>query len=105
MKDKEVWLICEPGSRPPYRSLARYLWGDVDFDSDGNGDENPNWTELTLIHRPDYDERIDINPISEDPLVLKISSSTSGLALRAAEYLVQNCGGHLLADDKDLSLE
>ncbi len=92
---EEVWLISNPGRRPPFGDIARYLWGNVDFDSDGNADINPNWTELTLTRRPDYDERVDIDPISEEPLVLKVYSTTPDLARRTAEYLVQICGGDL----------
>jgi len=103
MQDKEVWLISNPGKRPPLGTLAHYLWGAVDYDSDGNADVNPDWTELTLIRRPDYDERVDIDPISENPLVLKISSSTPGLAHRTAQYLIQTCGGHLMADNRESS--
>jgi hypothetical protein len=77
--------------------LAHHLWGGVDFDSDGNS-ETPadvNWTELTLTRRPHNDERVDIDPVSEDPLVLKISSATPGLARRTAEFLTRLCGGSM----------
>lgn len=95
MKTEETWLLSNPGMRPAFWEVARHLWGDADFDSDGNADTHPNWTELTVTRRPDYDERVDIDPISEDPLVLKISSSTPGLARKAAEYLARSCGGVL----------
>jgi hypothetical protein len=101
MSNIEVRLISNPGPRPPFRELAHYLWGEVDFDSDGNADVDPNWTELTLTRRPNYDERVDIDPVSENPLVLKIISSTPGLAQKTAEYLVKICGGELLVDPKD----
>ena len=101
MNNYEVRFISNPGIRPPFRDLANYLWGDVDFDSDGNADVNPNWTELTLIRRPNYDERIDIDPASENPLVFKIRSSTPGLAQKTAEYLIRICGGEIILEIKD----
>jgi hypothetical protein len=91
----ERWLLNSPGFRPEPRKLARHLWGNVDYDSDGNSDIDPNWTELTLTRRPEYDERVDVDPISRDPLVLEISSQTPELALKAAEYLQKSCGGTL----------
>jgi hypothetical protein len=94
---REVWLLSGPGPRPPFAEVAQHLWGGVDFDSDGNS-ETPadvTWTELTVIRRPKYDERVDIDPLSEDPLVLRIASETPGLARRAAEFLARSCGGTL----------
>lgn len=96
-ESSNVWLLSGPGPRPPFAEVAHHLWGGVDFDSDGNS-ETPadvNWTELTLIRRPNHDERVDIDPVSEDPLVLKISSATPGLARRAADFLTRSCGGSL----------
>ena|SRR2546430_165695 len=96
MDSEEVWLLSNPGRRPPFEEVARHLWGDADFDSDGNADTHySTWTELTVTRRPDYDERVDIDPVSDDPLVLKIHSSTPGLARRAAEFLAHSCGGVL----------
>ena len=101
MSDYEVRFISNPGPRPPFGDLANYLWGVVDFDSDGNADASPNWTELTLIRRPNYDERLDIEPVSENPQVLKISSLTPGLAQKTAEYLIRICGGEIILEIKD----
>lgn len=95
MKTEEVWFLANPGTRPAFSDVALYLWGDVDFDTDGNADTHPNWTELTITRRPDYDKRVDMDPASEDPLVLKIRSSTPGLARKAAEFLARSCGGDL----------
>ena len=101
MINKEVRFISNPGSRPLFKDIANYLWGDVDFDSDGNADVNPNWTELTLIRRPNYDEGVDIDSVSENPLVLKIIPTTPGLAQKTAEYLVKVCGGEIKFEMKD----
>ena len=97
MTGDEEWFLTGPGPRPPFSEVAYELWGRVDFDSDGNSETpgDPNWTELTVIRRPSYDQRVDIDPVLEAPLVLKISSGTPGLARRAAEFLVRSCGGTL----------
>jgi hypothetical protein len=96
-ESKEVWLLSGPGPQPPFAEVAHHLWGEIDFDSDGNSERpaDVNWTELTLTRRPKYDQRVDIDPISEVPLVLKIASETPGLARRAAEFLARSCGGTL----------
>lgn len=50
----------------------------VDFDSDGDSRsaQDGDWTELTL-ERPGYpEERVDIDPVSTDPLVLKVAMPT-----------------------------
>jgi hypothetical protein len=94
MSVEEIWLLSKPGKRPPFGTLARHLWGDVDFDSEGNAaTPDSDWTELTIERRPDYDQRVDVDPICDNPLVLKIRSSTPGLARKAAEFLMRECGG------------
>lgn len=97
MTGEEAWSLSGPGPRPPFADVAHHLWGRIAFDSDGNseGPADSNWTELTLIRRPECDERVDVTPVGADPLVLRISSSTPGLARRAAEFLARSCGGRL----------
>ena len=86
-KSNALYLV-NPGLRPPFGSVAEHLWGSgVDFDSDGNSSTpgDTSWTEFTIQRRPRYDERIAIDPISENPLVLKVMSSSSGLVERATD--------------------
>ncbi len=100
MEEKFSLYLIEPGSRPPFSAVAHYLWGKEDFDSDGNS-RHPNddqWTELTVIRRPTNSERLDIDPVSENPLVLKISSTSSSLARKGAQFLVANSGGTICAE-------
>lgn len=95
----KLYLI-NPGSRPPYYELAQALWGDKDFDSDGDSSspDATNWTELTVSLRPDETERIDIDPVSEaGPLVLCIRSENAQLVTRAGDFLKQRTGGSLSA--------
>ena len=100
MAEKFDFYLVKPGPRPKFVSVARRLWGADDFDSDGNSRnaEDNQWTELTLIRRPDYIERIDIYPISEKPLVLMISSSSSTLAQQAALFLAETTNGTIYSE-------
>jgi hypothetical protein len=96
--DAFEFLIHAPGPRPPYVLVAEYLWGaGVDFDSDGDSrtPDDPNWTELTVIRRGGDSERVDVNPVSESPLVLKVVSESRRLALRVANFLARTTGGVL----------
>jgi hypothetical protein len=85
-----VYFVRVHGKRPPFSCLAYFLWGSkADFDSDGNSSTptDSTWTELTLKNRASPDERIDIEPVSDDPLILEIKGSSAILAARAAYYL------------------
>lgn len=82
--------IHAPGPRPPFLLVAEHLWGaGIDFDSDGDSrtPDDPNWTELTVIRRGESSERVDVDPVSESPLVLKVVSESRDLALRLANFL------------------
>ena len=94
------YFIVSPGPRPPYYLVAEHLWGGADFDSDGNSTtpSDTNWTELTVQLRPDCIERVDIDPVCNDPLVLKIASESPALAKSAADFLVTSTGGKLNTD-------
>ncbi len=95
---KVRFLIKSPGPRPPFPEVAYHLWGrGADFDSDGNsitpGDRD--WTELDIALRPAYTERVSVTPISEDPLVLEVSSESLQLARSAAEFLAKSTGASI----------
>ena len=88
--------IVAPGPRPPYFQVAEHLWGvGCDFDSDGDsstpGDRQ--WTELTVCLRSSPEQRIDIDPLSNDPLVLLVRSSDQSLCQQAAEFITTVAGG------------
>ena len=79
------------GPMPPFYKVGYELWGDgADFDSDGDSHdpESTEWRELTLIKRPKYDLRIDIDPISEDRDIIELQSESSDLIRRTLAYLV-----------------
>lgn len=92
---QKLYLI-DPGPRPPCHEVAQQLWGDRDFDSDGdsNSPDATDWTELTVSLRPECIERIDIDPVrSPGGLVLCIRSESEDLVRRTADFLVQRTGG------------
>lgn len=94
-----TYYLTGPGDRPHWPSIAAELWGaGCDIDSDGNDDEGlpGGWTELTITLRPDYKQRVDIDPLdAAEPMVLVISSETTELAKRAAIFLQSHTGGEL----------
>ena len=69
-----IFLIA-PGPRPFFGDVAEHLWGPGrDIDSDGNADDplSDRWTELTLILRPDYEQRVDIDPLDDrEPIIIQ----------------------------------
>ena len=101
MSSQNVLFLVNPGSRPPYARVADHLWGPgADFDSDGNSSapNDTNWTELTVQARPDPDDlnRVDVDPVSESPLVLKVVSSSAALAERVAGFLAHHCKAEIV---------
>jgi len=96
------YLLTASGPRPPYYSLAEHLWGaGCDFDSDGDSKEPDatDWTELTVILRSAPEQRVDIDPVDDQELlVLAIRSDCEELARRAAEFLQREAGGELASN-------
>ena len=91
-----TYFVRVRGKRPPFPSVAHFLWGLVtDFDSDGNSSTlaDADWTELTLNNREADGERIDVNPASESPLVLKVEGKPGELTARAAFFLATTSDG------------
>ena len=90
--------VVAPGLRPPFFQVAEHLWGvGCNIDSDGNSDtpDDRQWTELTVILRSDPVQRVNINPISNDPLILSVRSSHQSLCQMAAEFIVAVSGGEV----------
>jgi hypothetical protein len=91
------------GPRPPYYLVAEHLWGAADVDSDGNSTDRDatDWTELTLILRPHFRERIDVDPVKgAEPLTLLIKSEDRSLAQKAAAFLLAQAGGRLADQER-----
>lgn len=95
METQTVFYVVRPGPRPPFGRVAEKLWGTADFDSDGNSrsPSDTSWTELTIELRPECAQRVDVDCVSKEPLVLKVVSSSPVLAERAARYLAVSTQG------------
>ena len=93
-----IFFVKTPNPRPKFNCIANFLWGkEVDYDSDGDA-SNPsdqNWTELTLEHRERLNERIDVDPILDNPLILKVKSENSNLSAQVAFYLAHTTNGEI----------
>ncbi|TBO27462.1 hypothetical protein EYS42_16810 [Aquabacterium lacunae] len=91
--------IVAPGPRPAYYKVAEHLWGTgCDFDSDGDSaqPDDPSWTELTVTLRGQSSERVDIDPVSLQPLVLKVRAAHVALCRRAAAFVASYAGGSVV---------
>ena len=78
------------GNMPPYYAVAEAIWGrgvDVDSDGDSSTPDATDWRELTFILRPDYEERLDIDPTSEDPDVVVIQATSQDILDRTFKFL------------------
>ncbi len=83
-----------PGLRPFFAEVPYYLWGQVNYDSEGDckSPTDRNWTWLDLTNRETCEHLIITNQgdfwevNGEDPL-----------AARAAVFLVSRCGGEWLS--------
>ncbi len=83
--------------RPYFWEIPYALWGEVDYDSDGDC-RDPNdreWTELTVINRG-TSERVDIVSIGAEFIV---ESDDRQLAARAATYLIERAGATPIDED------
>lgn len=90
--------VISPGPRPPFFQVAEHLWGaGCIIDSDGNSKtpDDLQWTELTLILRGNPKQRVDIDPISDVPLILAVRSSHQSLCRMAVEFIVAVSGGEV----------
>ncbi len=89
MEEIEIHII---GELPEFTKIAENLWGpDTDYDSDGDA-INPksiSWSELTLIRRSDESQRIDIDPVNQNPKHLVVRSVSLELVQRVISYLQQ----------------
>ena len=93
------FIVETNGPRPPFGLVADHLWGaGVDIDSDGNSrrPDDHDWTELTVSRRPECIERVDVGPVSEAPLILKVRSESRDLAFRAATFIAAATNGRII---------
>lgn len=99
MTHEYIIHVVNPSSRPPYYLVADHLWGtgcNIDSDGDSVEPEDTEWTELTLRLRAGSEsDRIDIDPISDNPLVLAVRSPSQLLCESAAGFLQTTSGGSI----------
>jgi len=88
--------IVKPGPRPPFDQVAEHLWGancNIDSDGDSRTLWYTQWTELTIELRDADKPRVDVDPISTDPLVLQVRSFSAHLAQEVAGFIAGRSGG------------
>jgi len=76
---------------PPYYRIAFAVWGEgADFDSDGDSSDpdSTKWRELTISLRPDYRERLDIDPQEHDEDLLVMKATSHELLVSAYNFLL-----------------
>ncbi|KAF0864437.1 hypothetical protein [Pseudomonas sp. LD120] len=98
MPSAHTLLLHHPGPRPGFCRVAEHLWGagcNVDSDGDSRTPDDEQWTELTLRLRDSSEQRLDIDPLSQAPLVLRIRASEAELGTRAAHFIQSVAGGIL----------
>jgi hypothetical protein len=80
--------------RPFFAELPYYLWGQVNYDSEGDckSPTDRNWTWLDLTNR-ETREHLDITSQAE---IWEVTGEDP-LAARAADFLVSRCGGEWIA--------
>jgi hypothetical protein len=97
---KSIYFVKVRTPRPPFPSVAVFLWGrEADYDSDGNASavKDTSWTELTLDSRERQNERVDVDPVSESPLVLKVVADHQAFAAKTAYFLTVTTDGEVSA--------
>lgn len=98
---KVKYFVRVNKERPDYRRIKSFLWNDLqNVNSDGNS-HNPasrEWTELTLANRESPYERVDINPVQKEPLILKVESIRCDIAARTAYLLAKETNGEVAVE-------
>lgn len=86
------FFVRPQGLRPDFRLVVTFLWGDFhNVDTEGNS-YNPasrEWTWLYCQNRECEQEIFEIEPCSEQPLILQVHSELSELAARVTWFLAK----------------
>ena len=88
-------LIESP--RPYFAEIPYALWGEVNYDSEGDCKRptDQNWNELELTNRESR-QRVYITSNKNE---FEIESDEPQLAARTAVYLLERCSGKIMVDD------
>jgi len=87
--------------RPYFAEFAYYLWGEVNYDSEGDCDypTDKNWNYLYVQNR-ETGETIEI--IGQDT-IFEVKSESIDLEMKVLRFLVERCDGKLLDFTPELS--
>lgn len=83
------------GERPDFRLVLCFLWGDKhDADTDGNakGPTCRRWTELWCRERVAPEDEFEVEPVSLEPLVLRVTATRPEISARVAFFLARETG-------------
>jgi hypothetical protein len=91
--------------RPDFRVFASYFFGNDFHSYDSDGDSftvtSRNWTELYMCFRENADLSFEIWPISENPLIVTVSSERPENAYRIAYFLARETNGVILDENNE----
>jgi hypothetical protein len=92
-QDMSTYRLRLDSPRPFFAEVPYYLWGQVNYDSDGDckSPTDRNWTAFYLTHR-DTGERV---TVTRQDGVWHVEGADPPAA-RAAYFLVRRCGGEWL---------
>jgi hypothetical protein len=91
------YKILVESSRPYFAEIPYALWGEVNYDSEGDCKRptDQNWTQFELTNQESR-QRVFITGIKNE---FEIESDESQLAARTAIFLLQRCSGKIIGDD------
>jgi hypothetical protein len=82
---------------PDVHKLAAFLWeGNFSYYAEDNSTsaaDDESWTRLVLIHVEQPEQRVDITPVKEKPLVLHVNSAMKELSARTANFIANRTLG------------
>jgi hypothetical protein len=91
------YKILIEAPRPYFAELPYALWGEVNYDSEGNCKRptDQNWSEFALTNR-ESGQRVSVTSSRNE---FEITSDQPQLAARTAVYLLERCEGKKIGDD------
>ena len=102
MKDMKqpysVRVECR-GPRPEARAISIVAWDsstEVQLVGDFENPTDDSWSRLTVVRVDNPEQRIEIEPVSQEPLVLKISSNEKKCAHNVAFFIAMESHGRFL---------
>jgi len=86
--------------RPDFRVFASYFFGEDLYNYDADGDcvspTSKDWTELYMRSRNNPDLHFKILPVSNNPLLLEVSSTSKEIVCQIAYFLAMETQGEIL---------